>query len=139
MISQHKDFLEAYWSLGLAESALGHHDAALRAFRIADDLAPDLPHTLAWRGFVEGRAGNHGAAKRCLARLHEIKTTAPVRSIHYSWILSEIGEVESALDYFERAIAEADPFTLYANVFFVYDSLRNSPRFRRVCEGLNLR
>lgn len=139
MISQHKDFLEAYWSLGLAESALGRHEAAIRAFQIAEDLSPDVPHTLAWKGLVEGRAGNYDAAKRCLIRLDEIKATAPVRPLHYSWILSEIGEIESALDYFERAVAEADPLTLYADMFFIYDSLRNSPRFHKICKGLNLR
>jgi tetratricopeptide (TPR) repeat protein len=137
MISQHKDFLEAYWSLGLAESALGHHDASRQSFEAAEALSTNIPNTLAWRGFIEGRAGNDDMATRYLARLDEIKMTAPVRSIHYAWILTGIKQIDKALDCFERAMEEADPFTLYADVFFVYDNLRNHPRFYELRRKLN--
>jgi tetratricopeptide (TPR) repeat protein len=138
MVSQHKEFLEAYWALGLAESALGSHEAALQAFQVAEDLSPNVPHTLAWRGFVEGRAGNENKARDYLSRLDAIRTTAPVRSIHYAWVLTGLQETDAALDYFGRAMAEADPFTLYADTFFVYDTLRKYPRFQNFRKQLNL-
>jgi serine/threonine-protein kinase len=108
MISQYPEFVEAYWSLGLAESALGNHEAARRAFQAAEDLDPAIPHTIAWRGYVEGCAGNRDGAERCLARLNEMRNTCPVRSIHYSWVHSGMRNLERSLDYFERAVAEVD-------------------------------
>jgi tetratricopeptide (TPR) repeat protein len=108
MISQYPEFVEAYWSLGLAESALGNHEAARRAFQAAEDLDPAIPHTIAWRGYVEGCAGNRDGAERCLARLNEMCNTCPVRSIHYSWVHSGMRNLERSLDYFERAVAEVD-------------------------------
>lgn len=138
MIAQHRDFLEAYWSLGLTESALGHHEAARRAFQIAEDLDPTVPHTIAWRGYVEGCAGNRHVAERYLARLDEIRSKSPVRSIHYCWLFSGIGELDKAIGHFEDAIAEADPFTLYADVFFPYFNLRQHPRFRQIRQALRL-
>jgi cytochrome c-type biogenesis protein CcmH/NrfG len=42
MISQLPGFVEAYWSLGLAESALGNHEVARRALQTAEDLDPNI-------------------------------------------------------------------------------------------------
>lgn len=138
MISQYPEFVEAYWSLGLAESALGNHEAARRAFQAAEDLDPNIPHTIAWRGYVEGCAGNRNEAHLYLSRLDKMRNTCPVRSIHYSWVYSGLGNLDASLDYFEKAIAEADPFTLYADVFSTYRNLKKHPRFRQLRQALRL-
>jgi adenylate cyclase len=138
MISQHPEFVEAYWSLGLAESALGNHEAARRALQAAEDLDPHIPHTIAWRGFVEGRAGNRGEAERYLGRLDEIRNKCPVRPVHYCWVYSGLGDIDISMDYFEKAVVEADPFTLYADVFPVYFNLHKHPRFVQSRRALGL-
>ena len=138
MISQHPDFVEAYWSLGLAESALGNHEGARRALQAAEDLDPNIPHTIAWRGFVEGCAGNREDAERYLVRLNEMRNHCPVRPIHYSWVYSGLCDLDASVDYFEKAIAETDPFTLYADCFPTYLNLHQHPRFRQVRQALKL-
>lgn len=138
MISQHPDFVEAHWSLGLAESALGNHEAARRALQAAEDLDPHIPHTIAWRGFVEGCAGNRADAERHLLRLNEMRERCPVRSIHYSWVYSGLRDLDTSVRYFEKAMVEADPFTLYADCFPTYLNLHPHPRFRQLRETLRL-
>jgi len=138
MISQYPEFVEAYWSLGIAESSLGNHEEARRAFQAAEGLDPNIPHTIAWRGFVEGCAGNRNEAERYLARLNEMSQTYPVRPIHHSWVYSGLGELDKSMDFFEMAVAEADPFTLYADVFPTYINLHRHPRFFQLRQALRL-
>lgn len=138
MISQYPDFVEAYWSLGLAESSQGNHEEARRAFQAAEDLDQSIPHTIAWRGFVEGRAGNRKEAEQYLARLNEMSHEYPVRPVHYCWVYSGLGELDKSMDYFEKAVAEADPFTLYADVFPTYFNLHQHPRFHQQRQALRL-
>lgn len=132
MIAQHPNFIEAYWSLGLAESAQDNHVEARHALQVAEDLAPLIPHTIAWRGYAEARAGDRAAALRYLERLDALANSQPVRPIHYAWIYAGLRENDPALTYFEKALSEADPFTLYADVFFLYSNLRSDERFQRV-------
>jgi hypothetical protein len=42
------------------------------------------------------------------------------------------------MDYFEKAVAQADPFTLYADVFPTYFNLHQHPRFRQLWQALRL-
>jgi hypothetical protein len=67
-----------------------------------------------------------------------MRKTCPVRSIHYSWVHSGLGNLDASLDYFEKAVAEADPFTLYADVFPTYFNLKKHPRFRQLRRALRL-
>ncbi len=138
MISQHPDFVEAYWSLGLAESALGNHAAARCALQAAENLDPNIPHTIAWRGFIEGSAGSRDNAEQCLLRLNEMRGQSPVRPIHYSWVYSGMGDLEASVNYFEKAVTEADPFTLYADCFPTYINIHQHPRFRQLRRALRL-
>jgi Flp pilus assembly protein TadD len=68
IVDLHPNFLEAYWSLGLAESALGRYSQACEAFDKAEQLGPDLPFTLALRGYAEGVGGNLVASSGSLLR-----------------------------------------------------------------------
>jgi tetratricopeptide (TPR) repeat protein len=103
----------------------------------AEDLDPNIPHTIAWRGFVEGCAGNRETAELYLQRL-KMSNECPVRPIHYSWVYSGMGDLDTSVDYFEKAIAEADPFTLYADCFPTYTNLQRHPRFRQSRQVLRL-
>jgi tetratricopeptide (TPR) repeat protein len=57
IVALHPTFLEAYWSLGLAESSLGRYALACETFDKAEQLAPEVPFTLALRCHIEGVGG----------------------------------------------------------------------------------
>jgi tetratricopeptide (TPR) repeat protein len=138
IIELHPNFLEGYWSLGLAEAATGQYPAAREAMEIAGRLAPEVPFTIAMRGFVEGLAGNGDAAGQCLQQLRALANVSPLRDLYFTWVYAGLNETDRAMQYLERAIEASDPHALYIGVFFVYDSLRQHPGFRGLQERLCL-
>jgi hypothetical protein len=48
------------------------------------------------------------------------------------------GDLDASVDYFEKAVIEADPFTLYADCFPTYINLQQHPRFRKLRQVLRL-
>ena len=87
---------------------------------------------------MEGCAGNRKEAEQYLAQLNEMSSRCPVRPIHYCWVYSGLRELDTSMDYFEKAVAQADPFTLYADVFPTYFNLHQHPRFRQLRQALRL-
>jgi len=129
IIALHPSFLEAYWSLGLAESALGRFSAACHALDQAEKLVPDVPFTFALRSYVEGMEGNSRAARDYFERLQKLSQPGPVRELFACWALTGMGELEAAMHHLQLAIDTADPLALYLDVFFLFDRLRVHPRF----------
>ena len=132
IIALHPSFLEAYWSLGLAESSLGHYQSACEAFDKAERLGPDVPFTLALRSYVEGVGGNSRAAKKYLDRLQEMAKSAPVRELYYCWAYAGLGELDRAMQHLQGAVDVADPLALYIDVFVPFDRLRNHHGYEQI-------
>jgi serine/threonine-protein kinase len=132
IIALHPSFLEAYWSLGLAESALGRFAAACGALDQAEKLVPDVPFTLALRSYVEGMEGNSRAARDYFNRLQKLSQPAPVRELFNCWALTGLGELEAAMHHLQAAVDAADPLALYLDVFCLFDRLRVHPHFEQV-------
>ena len=132
IISLHPSFLEAYWSLGLAESAMGHHSLAREVFDKAEQLGPQVQFTLALRSLVEGVGGNLCAAQQYLGRLRETAQSFPVRDLYYCWAYSGLGEIDLAMEHLQRAVDMADPLALYVDVFVPFDRLRIHRGYQRI-------
>jgi tetratricopeptide (TPR) repeat protein len=132
IVALHPTFLEAYWSLGLAESALGHYSVACEVFDRAEKLGPDVPFTLALRSHIEGVGGNAHAAKQYLHRLKRMGPSAPVRELYLAFAYGGIGEIDCAMEHLQRAVEAADPIALYVDVFVPFAPLRNHPGFEQI-------
>jgi tetratricopeptide (TPR) repeat protein len=132
IIALHPSFLEAYWSLGIAESALGHFSAAFDALDQAEKLVPDVPFTFALRSYVEGMGGNSSAARDYFDRLQKCSRPGPVRELFSCWALTGMGELEAAMQHLQLAVDAADPLALYLDVFVLFDRLRVHPRFEQL-------
>jgi tetratricopeptide (TPR) repeat protein len=132
IIALHPSFLEAYWSLGLAESSLGHYKSACEAFDEAELIGPDVLFTLALRSYVEGVGGNSRAAKKYLDRLQETAKSAPVRELYYCWAYAGLGELDRAMQHLQGAVDVADPLALYIDVFVPFDRLRNHGGYEQI-------
>jgi tetratricopeptide (TPR) repeat protein len=132
IVELHPGFLEAYWSLAVAESSCGEHIAATEALDRADRLNPDIPMTLALRCFVDGARGDLEAAQRSLARLESIDDPSATRAIYRAWAYAAIGEHDRGMGYLERAVDVADPHALYVDVFPPNAALRAHPRYPEI-------
>ena len=131
IIALHPSFLEAYWSLALAEFALGRYSHARGALNGADQLAPGAQFTLALRALIEGSGGKVATAKQCLEGLQECAQSAPVRDLYYCWAYTGLGDLDRAIEYLQRAIGMADPLALYIDVFVPFDRLRSHPDYEQ--------
>ena len=137
IVALHPSFLEAYWSLGLAESSLGRYSLACEALDKAEQLGPEVPFTLALRIYVEGIGGNFRAAEQYLRRLQMAKS-APVCEIFYCWAYAGLGDLDRAMQHLQQAVEMADPFTLYVDVFIPFARLRSHPSFEQIRQQLRL-
>ena len=132
IIALHPTFLEAYWSLALAESSLGRHGLACEALDKAEELGPGVPFTVSLRSLVEGVGGNLPAAKEYLDRLHGMAKSAPVRELYYCWAYTGLGELDRAMHHLQLAVDVADPLALYVDAFVPFERLRNHGGFEQI-------
>jgi tetratricopeptide (TPR) repeat protein len=140
IIALHPTFLEAYWSLGLAEVSAGRYDTAREALIAAERLSPEVAFTIGLRSYVEGFGGNPPVARQYLERLQRMEDSAPVRQLYFVWAYSGLGEIDRAMHHLQRAADIADPHALYLDAFVMFDSLREHPRFQQLRrqQGLSL-
>jgi tetratricopeptide (TPR) repeat protein len=132
IVALHPSFLEAYWSLAIAESALGNPSLARGALDTAETLAPDVPFTLSLRCQVEGLAGNVRAAKQYLNRLQKIAEATPIQELYFSWAYAGLDEIDRAMLHLQNAVDRAEPLALYLDVFYPFDRLHSHPHFNEM-------
>lgn len=132
IIALHPTFLEAYWSLGIAESALGHYAVARDVLASAEKFGPGVAFTLALRSYIEGVGGNAGAAKQYLQRLQDSASFAPLRELYLAYAYGGLGEIDRAMEHLQRAVDVADPLALYVDVFVPFAPLRHHPAFQNI-------
>ena len=132
IVELHPDFLEAYWSLAVAECSCGRNAAAIAALDRADRLGTAVPMTLALRCFVDGARGDLEAARRSLAGLDSRNGASTGRAIHRAWAYAAAGDVDRGMKYLERAVEDADPHALYVEVFPPNAPLRAHPRYPEI-------
>lgn len=132
IVALHPSFIEAYWSLGMAESALGHYSLARAALGAAEKLGPDMAFTLSLRCQVEGLAGNVRAAKQYLHRLQTIAESTPIRELYFSWAYAGLDEIDRAMLHLQNAVDSADPLALYIDVFYPFDRLHSHSQFNEI-------
>jgi tetratricopeptide (TPR) repeat protein len=132
IITLHPNFLEAYWSLAIAEYARCRYAPACEVLDKAEQLGPEVPFTLAVRSLVEGVRGNIGAAKQYLARLQHTEKTAPARDLYYCWAYRGLGDLDRSIQHLQRAVDMADPLALYLDVFAPFDVLQGHPHYGQI-------
>jgi tetratricopeptide (TPR) repeat protein len=132
IVAIHAGFLEAYWSLSLAESACGRAEQALAILDRAESLAPGIPFTLALRIFVEGIHGQREAAVEHLRELHAAASYTELRDLYFAWAYGGIGDIDNAMTYLRRSIEADDPLALYMDVFYPFTPLQRHPEFEQL-------
>jgi len=139
IVELHPDFLEAYWSLAVAESCCGRHPEAIAALDRADRVGDPAPMTLALRCYVAGARGDAGAVRHSLARLDSLNEPGARRAIFRAWAYAALGDINRGIEYLEHAVEDADPHALYVELFPPNAPLRSHPRYVDVLRRQQLR
>ena len=128
----------ANWNLGISLMGQGRHAEAVSVIEHSNEGDRDgqtmVLGILAWTKAVAGRRDE---AHRHLDELRDAARHRHVPRYTLAWTLAALGDIESALDEFERSVEERDSFLMYP-LFPGYDPIRNEPRFRQALERLGL-
>ncbi|MBL8215497.1 MAG: hypothetical protein JNK87_32550 [Bryobacterales bacterium] len=139
IVELHPLFVEACWSLAVAESASGNHVEARAALDRADRAGGPMAMTAALRCFADGARGDIEAARGNLARLEGWEDASAVRAIFRAWASAAIGDVEEGIRHLEQAVDDADPHAMYVEVFPPNARLRSHPRYPGILTRQRLR
>jgi hypothetical protein len=95
-------------------------------------------YTRSTLGYALARAGQADEARAIFAELETHAATGYVSPVAFATILLGLGDVEGALDWTERALADRRGWLVYAKVNPVMDPMRGHPRFEALVERMRL-
>jgi TolB-like protein/Tfp pilus assembly protein PilF len=127
-------FAAARQWLGRTLQAMGRHSAAVTQHRRAFELLGDDPESIASLGHALGGAGQHEEALSLAQRLEGLAATKYVAAYWEALLRLGLGEVERAIDGFEKAYEEHFDWVLFLHVDPIFDSLKGHARFERLIE-----
>ena len=138
VLALHPDLAPAYWFLGMALTASGDHDAAIRSYEASIARTGRISRLLGYLGHAAGRAGRAAQAQELLEELRQRAATAYVPAYFPALVHAGLGEHDAALGELERALAQRDTMLRDLLVDASFDQLRAEPRFRAILEALHL-
>jgi tetratricopeptide (TPR) repeat protein len=123
------DFAPAHWHLGWAYVEAGRFTEGVSEAERAVALDSGNQLYLASLGHAYARAGRQQDARATLLRLTEASADRHVSAYYVGLIHLALGDLDSGLDYLERAYAERSPWIGYMGVDPRLDPVRSNARF----------
>jgi tetratricopeptide (TPR) repeat protein len=128
-------FAATHHRLGLAYSAGGLYQEAIKHFKEARRFSDGSPQALGALGYVYGQTGQEAAAHEILRRLTEISKTRYVSATMMAEVWTGLREFDEALA--EIAVHERAGSLRTFSVDPRFDCLRSEPRFQQVLQNLD--
>jgi tetratricopeptide (TPR) repeat protein len=131
-------FPMAQMFLGLSHIATGKLVEGIRACEMATSLWGRHSMSLGFLGAAYASAGRISEAQKIVEELQGIAEKAYVPGTYFTFIYSGLGEIDKALDWFEKSIEEHDPTIAVQHVSHFFDPLRSHPRYHALLRKMNL-
>lgn len=131
-------FAQAHFDLGMAYAELGRVDDAVKEMEPLLEVPPRRSVMLAVLGNIYARQGNEAAARAILQELRDRGADGRTTIMALGYVYVGLGEIERALDSFERAADQRAGLVVFLKVEPMVDPLRGHPRFARLLQRLNL-
>lgn len=129
---------ENYRVLGLVLALDNNLAEATRVLAEAVTMPGAGTYTEATLGFVHARAGRMEEARKTLAALEEHAKHEYVSPVSFATLMLGIGDVERALDWAERSLADRRGWLVYLAVNPLMDPMRGHPRFESLVRQMGL-
>jgi TolB-like protein/DNA-binding winged helix-turn-helix (wHTH) protein len=94
------------------------------------------PHRVGYLGYLYGKTGHRTEALRAVSELRKRSATDYVPPSAIGNIYVGLNRREDALDEFERAFAQRDPWLVWLKVHPLYDEIRSHPRFQELIKRM---
>jgi len=112
-----------------ALESVGQTEEALRQYRLACVICPDVPWLQALEGACLARNGHLTQARGVLTELESVRQTEYVDAYYLALLLDALGMRDEAFQTLERALTENSTVLPILDVDPKMDSLRRDPRF----------
>ncbi len=132
------DYATALRILGWGCEETGRYEEAIRAHSRAMDLTGQRPNFTAQLGRAYALAGRCGEARGILAVLMETSRETYVSALDIAIIHAALGDVDTSLDWMDRAYEERSDHLPYIRVNPRLDVLRGHPRFQDLLQRMGL-
>ncbi|TAJ77641.1 tetratricopeptide repeat protein, partial [bacterium] len=124
--------------LGRAYMQKGMVNEAIAEFEKSINLRGVIPESVGQLGYIYGRLGRKGEAKKLIEQLKDLSTRGYLTTYNIAVIYTGLGENDSALEWLERAYKERASAIVFLKVNPEFDSLRSHPRFRELMRRMGL-
>jgi len=131
-------FQPAHFDLGMALADLGHYEEAISELEHHVDRGGRRSVMLGVLGHVLARAGHLERARALLAELRQRHVEGLATSADPAYVLAGLGEVDEAMQMFERACDARTGLAVYFKVEPLLDPVRPHPRFAAMLRRLRL-
>jgi tetratricopeptide (TPR) repeat protein len=119
----------AHHALGEMCAEKGLFDEAVLHMRRAIELSPDIPHYVSAMGYILGRAGQPGEARRLLEKLERQARKRYIAPHEMALVHTGLGQNDEAFAWFDRAFEERDPWLTLLQIAPKLDGIRDDARF----------
>ena len=123
--------------LGLTYHVTGKFDDAIHHLRTAVSTS-DIPFVTSILGFALARSGQADEARQILAAYVEQSDQKYISPCAFCLIYIGLDEIETAMDWLDKAWEERSVQLVWLKTEPVFDSLRSEPRFKRVLKLMGL-
>jgi tetratricopeptide (TPR) repeat protein len=129
--------LHPYLALGRSHYAQalefsGRFEEALREYRLAAIMSPDMPRLRAEEARCLARHGREAEATAILKQLEELRRTEYVDGYLMAFLQDGLGRPDKAFEELDRAVLDRSPLLFMMDVDPRMDGLRAAPRFARL-------
>jgi eukaryotic-like serine/threonine-protein kinase len=128
----------AQMNLGYYYVLTGKLDEGVRTCEMAAQFWGRNPLSLALLGAAYAAAGRIAEAQKLFRELQALAVTSYVPAIALGLIHSCLGEIDKAVDCFEKAIEERDATIASLHVLPFFDSIYSHPRYHALLRKMNL-
>jgi len=131
-------YYSAHMMLGVSYILIGKFDEGIRSCKAAEKHGGHIPITLGFLGWAYAIAGKMDEARKLLSELQELSAREYVPPSSAALIYIGLGEINSALEWYEKAIDEHDGMIQGLHSSPIMDPIRSHPGFKALLQKMNL-
>jgi serine/threonine-protein kinase len=138
VLEMNPNSMPAYFYLGETHIVKGMYEEAIAALQKGLTLSGGSPFAIGWLGMAYAYSGQKNEALNMLGRLDELSKERYVSPLNFGIIYMGLGDEDKAVEYFEKAYLDRDPFLVFGKVQPIADSMRSHPRFAEILRKMGL-